>query len=564
MSWDIPIGTDFAGYRITGVIGRGGMSVVYEAEHVGLGRTVALKLLSATLAQDQSFRDRFNRESRLAAMLDHPNIVPIFDAGEADGFLYIAMRHIDGVDLGTLIQREGPMPLGQTLFYIEQLAGALDHAHEQGLVHRDVKPANILIAKPSDRVFLTDFGVVKQASTQGLTKTGYFLGTFEYAAPEQIEGKPVDARTDVYALGCVLYECLSGEPPFNAETEGSVIHAHLVDPPPKLTAKRPDLPSAINHVIATAMAKSMDDRYSSGGDFVQGLRQVALGTSVAQRPSGAPTAQLGPETTVSPSPQPPQTSTAEPTPTAAGVPTTEPGGGGPPEAPPPVTPVTPRPKEPRRPRTVTLTTGRIAAIVAALVLIVAGAVVAAVVLSGGGEKKATSTGTSPTTTAPAPAIGFAGVVPNDVMKYCKTASPTLGAALTAQCLPPASTTVFYPDNWAISLFPNATALDKAYNGLRHTNDIGQNYGACSGIQWGGEGAWAHGPGKPGGRRFCYFDGNVAVIVWTHEKLAQPSHIDMLGIARARGSDHSNLFNWYRFWHHRIGKCPTPDCVARLS
>src|SRR5689334_14898328 len=149
MSWDIPIGTDFAGYRITGVIGRGGMSVVYEAEHVGLGRTVALKLLSATLAQDQSFRDRFNRESRLAAMLDHPNIVPIFDAGEADGFLYIAMRHIDGVDLGTLIQRDGPMPLGQTLFYIEQLAAALDHAHEQGLVHRDVKPANILIAKQS-------------------------------------------------------------------------------------------------------------------------------------------------------------------------------------------------------------------------------------------------------------------------------------------------------------------------------------------------------------------------------------------------------------------------------
>jgi serine/threonine protein kinase len=328
MSWDIPIGTEFAGYRITGVLGRGGMSVVYTAEHVGLGRTVALKLLSASLAGDQSFRDRFGRESRLAATLDHANIIPIYDAGEAEGFLYIAMRHVEGYDLGTLLEQEGPLPLGQTLFYMEQVAGALDQAHEQGLIHRDVKPGNILIARPSDRVFLTDFGVVKEASSQGLTKTGYFLGTFAYAAPEQIEGRPVDARTDVYALGCVLYECLSGQPPFDAETEGSIIHAHLVEPPPRLTAKRPDLPIAINDVIATAMAKSMEDRYSSCGEFIRALRAVALGTvSAHQRSSQAPpTVQAAPETTLSPAVEafPPPPAEATPPTAALEVPVSHP------------------------------------------------------------------------------------------------------------------------------------------------------------------------------------------------------------------------------------------------
>jgi hypothetical protein len=202
-----------------------------------------------------------------------------------------------------------------------------------------------------------------------------------------------------------------------------------------------------------------------------------------------------------------------------------------------------------------------------LVAIIAAAVVAAVALSGGGEKQAatTSTGTATTTaTTATAAVGLAGVVPNDVMKYCQSVAPTAGAALMASCSPPAGGTVFYPDSWSISLFPNSNALRQAYNSLRRQNDIGKDFGACSGIEWGGEGAWAHGPGKPGGRRFCYFSGNVAVIVWAHEKLGQPTHIDTLGVARASGSDHSNLFSWFRFWHHRIGKCSAPDCEARLQ
>src|SRR5919201_4389074 len=323
MSWDIPIGTEFAGYRITNVIGRGGMSIVYSAEHVTLGRTVALKLLSPNLANDQSFRERFVRESQLAATLDHPNIIPIYDAGEAEGFLYIAMRYVEGRDLGSLLAHDGPLSLAQTLFYMEQGAGALDHAHDKGPVHRDVKPANMLIASPSDRLYLTDFGVAKQTSTSGLTKPGYFLGTFEYAAPEQIEGKSVDGRTDLYALGCVLYECLSGEPPFDAETEGSIIHAHLTESPPKLTAKRPDLSLAINDVITTAMAKSKEDRYPSCGEFARAIRNAAFGEDVARAPLAAPAAAAAApssSTTAEPSATPPSPPTYEMAPTPSAPP----------------------------------------------------------------------------------------------------------------------------------------------------------------------------------------------------------------------------------------------------
>jgi hypothetical protein len=614
MSWDIPIGTEFAGYRITGVLGRGGMSVVYSAEHLGLGRTVALKVLASPLAADESFRERFVRESKLAATLDHPNIIPIYDAGQAESSLYIAMRHVDGGDLGTLIKHEGPLSLGQTIFFIEQIASALDEAHRQGLVHRDVKPANILITRPSDRIYLTDFGVVKQTATPGLTQTGYFLGTFAYAAPEQIQRQPVDGRTDIYALGCMLYECLSGDPPFDADTEASMLHAHLAEPPPRLTAKRPELPHAIDDVISRAMAKSKEDRFPTAGDLVRALRAGALGTSAANQVAhAADTASPPPAETVLARPEAPAAETvlarqdSPPAETVVPADTAAPPAGPPaetaaasapppppapppvvetvassgPPAPPDVPPAAPPPQEPGVPpapprdrRTVTLSGGRLAAVAAGIVAIVAIAVVAAVLLSGGGGSKEAATTTAGTTTAPsgqgtptpAVAAGLAGVVPNPIFKYCtKAAAPNAGAAETVDCKTTGSTgSTYYPNSWQLSIYPSADALHKAYNELRSSNDIGSNFGRCNGVEWGGEGKWAHGPGKPGGRQFCYFDGNVAVIVWTHEKLGQASHIDLLGSARSNGSDHSNLFNWYRFWHHRIGKCATPDCVARLT
>ena len=269
------IGTEIAGYRVESLLGRGGMSVVYLAEHVRLGRRVALKLLAPMLSDDETYRDRFQRESRRAAELDHPNVVPIFDAGEVDGQLFIAMRYIEGCDLKTLIRREGSLGIGRTLFILEQAADGLDAAHERNLIHRDVKPGNILIAEPSEQVYLTDFGVVKHTASKGLTRTGFFIGTVDYAAPEQIEGLPVDARTDVYALGCVLYECLVGKAPFDRDAEINVMHAHLIDAPPLLTASRPDLPKALNRVLASALAKSKDDRYDTCGQLIEAARVAA-------------------------------------------------------------------------------------------------------------------------------------------------------------------------------------------------------------------------------------------------------------------------------------------------
>src|SRR6266576_3973594 len=244
------IGTQVAGFRIESVLGRGGMSVVYVAEQVRLGRRVALKVLTTELAWDDQFRERFVRESQIAAAIDHPNIIPIYDAGEADGLLYIAMRFVEGPDLKEILKR-GSLGVGRTIFLIEQLASALDAAHAHSLVHRDVKPGNILVEESTDHVYLTDFGVAKQTTERGLTSTGHFLGTVEYAAPEQIEGGSVDARTDVYALGCVLYECLTGAPPFSHGTEHAVLHAHLVDPPPSVSRSRPDLPQAFDGLVAS-------------------------------------------------------------------------------------------------------------------------------------------------------------------------------------------------------------------------------------------------------------------------------------------------------------------------
>ena len=276
MSDSTRIGATVAGYRIQSLIGRGGMSIVYLAEHVQLGRQVALKLLAPVLSADSEFRERFAHESRRAAEVDHPNVVPIFDAGEADGQLFIAMRYIEGCDLKTLIGREGALGIGRTLFILEQAADGLDAAHDRNLIHRDVKPANILVAEPSEHVYLTDFGVVKHTAAQGFTRTGFFIGTVDYAAPEQIQGKPVDARTDVYALGCVLYECLAGQAPFEREGEMAVMHAHLVQPPPVLSTALPMLPKGLDAVVARAMAKAQDDRYATCGDLVAAARHAAL------------------------------------------------------------------------------------------------------------------------------------------------------------------------------------------------------------------------------------------------------------------------------------------------
>jgi preprotein translocase subunit SecG len=403
---------------------------------------------------------------------------------------------------------------------------------------------------------------------------GYFLGTYEYAAPEQIQGTEIDNRADIYALGCVLFECLSGEAPFAAQTEGSVIHSHLSEPPPKLTTKRPDLPVGLNDVIATAMAKAKEDRYQTCSALVRALRAIAAGGTVAGEtiaPAAATIQGAAPtilgghgqaRTPVTPTPMPTSTDAPSEPPAQPPVPVAAAGDGD-----------AGRPRTGER-RTVEVSGGRIFTVVLVLLVLIAAAVIAAVLLTRhNNSSNSSGTQTGAGTTASGGngevAIGLKGVVPNTLMKQCKVVTPTNGASQEAACTPPAHSTTFWPDNWSFSLYPSTSAALAAYNNLRKQNGVGTNFGRCDRTAWAGEGAWLHNPEpgaqpKPGGRRFCYFQGNVAVIVWLHEKLAQTNHIDMIGMASAGGSDHFNLYGWYRFWHHTVGKCLAPNCVARLS
>src|SRR5262245_9296186 len=230
---DPRIGSELAGHRIERVIGRGGASVVYLAEHLRLGRKVALKVLAPHLAEDEVFRERFIRESKIAAGLDHPNIVTIFDAGEVEEGLYLSMRYVRGSDLGKVLRDKGSLDGPRTIRILSQIASALDAAHDNGLVHRDVKPGNVLLESARDRwdlAYLSDFGIAKRTTTGlGLTQTGQFVGTVDYVSPEQIMGEPIDRRTDEYSLGCVLFQCLSGHVPFPSEADVGTIYSHLND-----------------------------------------------------------------------------------------------------------------------------------------------------------------------------------------------------------------------------------------------------------------------------------------------------------------------------------------------
>ncbi|MFJ2926025.1 serine/threonine-protein kinase [Streptomyces massasporeus] len=281
------VGQQIAGYRIEQEIGRGGMAVVYRARDLRLERTVALKLLAPELARNDTFRRRFTHESRAAAAIDHPHIVPVFEAGETDGVLYIAMRYVAGSDLRHVLDREGPMPPATALRVAAQLASALDAAHDHGLVHRDVKPGNILVSRGTDsdhpeHVYLTDFGLTKKSlSLTGFTTVGQFVGTLDYVAPEQISGKPVDARCDVYGFACVVFETLAGHPPFIRDDDMALLWAHQYDEPPPLTGERPDLDPRVDPVFAQALAKSPDDRYPSCLAFVAALRAATTGGGAA-------------------------------------------------------------------------------------------------------------------------------------------------------------------------------------------------------------------------------------------------------------------------------------------
>jgi hypothetical protein len=288
MSTELPTGAELVGYRIEKRLGQGGMGIVYRAEHLELGRKVALKVLSPELAGSQVFRERFIRESRLAASLDHPNVIPIYEAGERDGLLYIAMRWVDGDDLGALLAREGKLEPGRAVALLSQVAGALDAAHRKGLVHRDVKPGNVLVA-PGDgddaeeHCYLCDFGLTKRlGSGRELTDAGQFVGTISYVAPEQVEGEPLDGRADVYALACVLFHCLTGSIPYPRGADVAILYAHLHESAPSASTRLPSLPAGLDEVFAKALAKEPEDRYPTCAAMIKAAR-TALQPQITTR-----------------------------------------------------------------------------------------------------------------------------------------------------------------------------------------------------------------------------------------------------------------------------------------
>ena len=292
-------GDKIADYRLQEQVGQGGMAVVYRAHDERLNRQVALKLLAPALADDTAFRARFIRESHTAAAVEHPNIIPVYDAGEVSGLLFISMRYVQGGNVRSLLASGSAMPAARVTNIIGQIARALDAAHARGLVHRDVKPANMLIDPPGgadygDHAYLSDFGVSRQVVASHLTSTGQFVGTLDYIAPEQIEGQLIDGRADQYSLACAAYELFTGSPPFRREHSLAVISAHLTAPPPAVTARRPELPGAVDQVIARAMAKAPSQRYPTCTDFADQLGQALTlpATVTSIRTQSRPTAPM--------------------------------------------------------------------------------------------------------------------------------------------------------------------------------------------------------------------------------------------------------------------------------
>ncbi len=301
----LDVGTEVSRYRVEELVARGGMGLVYRARDVRLDRQVALKVLSPELSEDARFRERFVRESRLTAAVDHPHVIPVYEADEWNGLLYLAMRFVRGVDLHTVLATSGRLDAETALPLLVQAGDALDAAHEIGLVHRDVKPGNFMLAgaqagrvPPGTHVYLTDFGLTKRAtSVSGLTRTGQFLGSLHYVAPEQIRGEDVDARTDVYALACVAFEMFAGQPPFRQDQDAALLWAHMSVSPPRLTDDRPDLPDELADVLAAGLAKDAAQRPESCGEFVRSVRAALGARPLLDLPGrvpapGLPTARL--------------------------------------------------------------------------------------------------------------------------------------------------------------------------------------------------------------------------------------------------------------------------------
>jgi serine/threonine protein kinase len=521
-----------ASYQVEELLGRGGMGVVYRAvdQRPGTrGRKVALKILAPELSADDRFRQRFERESQIAASIDHPNIVPVYEAGDVDGLLYIAMRYVEGEDLRALVRREGPLPPERALALVGQVAAALDAAHARGLVHRDVKPGNILLVggdrESPSHVYLTDFGLTKRAdSHSGLTMTGQFVGTIEYVAPEQIEGKDVDARTDVYALGCVLFETLAGSPPFQTEQDAAMLWAHLTQPPPRISERRPGLPLALDDVLTRAMAKSREERFGTCRELVAAARG-AFAAGPAPPPPPLPPPPPAPEPVTAPGAPPPPVST----PPAYAPPTGQPVW--PPAGPPP-------PGPPSRRSPVFLVSIILGVVVAAAV-----GVAIAVATGGDGPEPPPSPSPppSPTPTAADTTGPFPNAAESQLLSHVPTnlqeppctrgASLPPGAIAYVECF---TETPQLLDYW---LFADAAAMNAAYDGRVAEAGVAPSTGNCGAGET-SEDSWVDAAGAESGRLLCYEDGFSGITVWTHDEL-----LILAEASRPGGS----IRQVYRFW-----------------
>ncbi|HEV8563627.1 MAG TPA: protein kinase [Actinomycetota bacterium] len=291
MDADRVVGSQVAGYTIESVLGHGGMGIVYLARQRSPDRRLALKLINPAFADDDSFRQRFLREATAAAAIDHPHILPVYDAGEADGVLFIAMRLVVGEDLRTILRARDSLALERVVTIIGQVGEALDAAHARGLVHRDVKPGNIPVASKAqsddaDFCYLTDFGVSAwmTSSAGTMTSTGQMVGSVNYAAPEQIETRAVHASADIYSLGCVLYECLTGRAPFSGRSPAATLYAQLHEEPPRPSSLRPGLPAAVDVVVERALRKQSEERYASCRELTADIRAALAGEPLVASP----------------------------------------------------------------------------------------------------------------------------------------------------------------------------------------------------------------------------------------------------------------------------------------
>jgi serine/threonine protein kinase len=563
------VGDEFAGYRLRAVLGRGGMSVVYQAENPRLGSVIALKVLAPELATDDAFRARFLEESRIAASMNHPNVIPIYDMGSSAGLLYIAMRYVAGTDLRQMINKRGRVLPSTAVALVGQAARALDAAHHQGLVHRDVKPGNLLIESSEDdpdHVYLTDFGITKHAmSRSGLTSTGQFLGTVDYVAPEQILGASVLGSADQYSLGCVLYECLTGRVPFEKDLDAAIIWAHVEESPTTPTKLRPDLPPAVDDVFARVLAKQPGDRYGSCREFVEAA-SLALGSLVAEPQAGG----IPVSNALDPLPEPPfESAAAGPQAVqahegdtmtsdrrqAAGAPPGDDGHPGGHHSSP----------AQHRPRRWFLRPGWIAALTA-LILIAAGAGTWALV-SGGSASPARSTAApsrSAKPKAPTSALMNALIVANQSGQAkgllppstCKQQSTTI---VTCTAPAPGITGVVF------RTYPSLTALYAAYSTFVKSLNSGpfaENFQDCGINDTYGEVGWNHMFQHPktysvaqmstgmvtdvqaAGRVFCDFTNAQEYFVWTQDD----GHL----LAYVAGPVHEDVWNWWIGVHHNIG------------